>query len=738
MNLRFSKHQLAIAIAALGTASLGVAPQAAQAAKPAGTYVTGDIHNHSTCSDGATSMQKLVKKSSDKIDTPWGLDWFVQAGHGGSGNRNCTLAEDATLATPAYPLVYAADGNTVLGPNTTWQNTVPRIDPKGTASGSAPNQNMWRWQSIKEFQYPLTEYLNVLKNVPVFMGMESTVSGHEHTSLTVATGQMPKALDTRPLPLVPGYTPLGNANALSQWAYCFDRGNDGDRSRGAENQWNCAVPGSANAADPSWNAEAMKLLPGGGTGSGDRGHAKTVEGVKWMGQYHPEASYYIPTHLERAGPFNPNGNNGFNVEHLRNFHNASPVVAFGFESQPGHHASDDRGEYSPRRNTINGVRVDSVGGTTWGGTGIYAAQVGGVWDALLGEGRNYWFMGSSDWHNRGSFGPDDRRSTQDFYPGEYQRAHVMVRNPGDTKLRPQPIVDGLRTGNLFVTTGQLIDRLGFVACASYAGPAARTNASVEAMALKAAQNNTDTDVSGCAAMGEKLKVRKGADIVVAIVVRDPSGTNYSPYTFANPSLAQIGVSQPLNAPVLDHLDVVRGLVTGYKKPGSADYAGQWPNTWLVNPDMATVPAAAKNLSAAVTKTFNGETWRALPGNAEYKVMSYRIPAVDATQYIRLRGTNLPASVPFETDADGNPLTDLYTNASDTSQLRIRCTVAGSNVPANGVTYTGASIDGCPGHMSTVNGQKYVTNDVAAWADLWFYSNPIFIEVAGGQVVAGLK
>ena len=28
--------------------------------------------------------------------------------------------------------------------------------------------------------------------------------------------------------------------------------------------------------------------------------------------------------------------------------------------------------------------------------------------------------------------------------------------------------------------------------------------------------------------------------------------------------------------------------------------------------------------------------------------------------------------------------------------------------------------------------------VAAWADLWFYSNPIYIEVKGSTVVAGVK
>ena len=46
------------------------------------------------------------------------------------------------------------------------------------------------------------------------------------------------------------------------WEYCFDRG-DGDTSRGATNQWDCSVPGSLNAADPSWNATAMKLVPSG-------------------------------------------------------------------------------------------------------------------------------------------------------------------------------------------------------------------------------------------------------------------------------------------------------------------------------------------------------------------------------------------------------------------------------------------------------------------------------------------
>ena len=163
-------------------------------------------------------------------------------------------------------------------------------------------------------------------------------------------------------------------------------------------------PGQPEFDQPTigWNTTAQKLIPVGAHRHAT-GHLKTVEAMKWMKEFHEHASYYVPAHLERAGQFNPNGNNGYNIEHLRNFNNAAPKSAFGFESQPGHGASGQRGEYQIRRNgpfTTGGPRVDSVGGTTYGGTGVYAAQIGGVWDALLGEGRNWWFFGSSDWHSR--------------------------------------------------------------------------------------------------------------------------------------------------------------------------------------------------------------------------------------------------------------------------------------------------------------------------------------------------
>ena len=693
MKHKFAKREVSLAIAALVTmTALATATGVASAAgKAAGTYVTGDFHNHTTCSDGTVSLKKLVNKS---VDT-FGLDWFVQAGHGGGSSRNCTLSEDpfepvapalglsSSSTGPWPPYTYPATNQPAaagFGPNQLWQDTLPGATLadrqaliKGVPNGSP--RAMWKWQEIKEYIYPVIEQESRNRDKPIFVGLEQNVPGHEHTSMGIIDGQLPA-------------TGFGNATGVAKFEYCFDR-NDSDTSRGAENQWECSVPGSFNNGllDPT----AQKIIVASGTGSGTAGHLKTVEGVKWMGAYSAQTSYYVPAHLERAGAFNPNGNNGFNVEHLRDFNNAAPTVAFGFESMPGHQADANRGSYS----------TGAVGGGTFGGVGVYAANIGGVWDALLGEGRNWYFFGSSDYHNRGSFGPDQRESSADFYPGEYTRDHVMART-GTAKLGTQTIVDGLRSGNSYVANGQLIDRLAFVACVSYPGPGARTNASVEAAAATAAANNTDINIAGCATMGEKLIVRPGAEIVVSVVVRDPVGTNNAPYSFANPSLKQIGVTQPLNAPVLDHIDVIGGKVTGYASPSNlAAYAG------LIG------SAAAGNASAGIAKVFNSATWTALPDGT--RKMTYRIPAVSASQYVRLRGTNLPAATPFETDASGNPLLDFG------SAGKIPCLDAL-----------------CPAHMTVVSGVKYASFDVAAWSDLWFYSNPIFVEVQGSTVVAGVK
>jgi hypothetical protein len=660
----------AIVPAALALASAAEpTPSVADEGSLVGRYQTGDFHNHTTCSDGTLSLQKLVDKSTNTF----GLDWFVQAGHGGSSRRNCTLAEDPfEPVPPALNLDPATtipptgqDPKSGKGPNQNWVDTLPNgaAGIKGDVILQDNVRAMWKWQEIQEFIYPVLEQTSRNQKQPIFAGLELNTPGHEHTSSAVIDGQLPDQGN-------------GDASDLAQWEYCFDR-SDTDQSRGADNQWDCSVPGSSNAqVDP----KAKKINVPSGVGSGTAGHAKTLEGIKWLATFHPETSYFVPAHLERAGAFNPDGNNGFNIEHLRDFNNAAPEIAFGFESMPGHQANSDRGAYT----------ANSVGGGTYGGTGIYAAQVGGVWDALLGEGRHWWFFASSDFHNRGAFGPDQRETSVDFLPGEYTKDYVLVRDQHGKKYGPQQIVDGLRSGNSFVANGGLIDKLSFVACAQKHGARSESKLLRDVQQAIAAAGAV-VHIPGCATMGETLIVKPGDDVVVQVALRDPEGTNNSPYSFANPSLKQISLTQPLNQPVLDHVDLIGGDVTGKVEPGSANYAG------LINTPAATNP------STNVLATYSGENWTKLP--AGWRFFSYRIEDVRAEQYVRLRGTNLPAAVPYETDSVGNPLLDLG------AALKIPCADAA-----------------CPAHMVKNDaGAKTSSLDVAAWSDLWFYSNPIFVS-----------
>ena len=101
-------------------------------------------------------------------------------------------------------------------------------------------------------------------------------------------------------------------------------------------------------------------------------------------------------------------------------------------------------------------------------------------------------------------------------------------------------------------------------------------------------------------------------------------------------------------------------------------------------------------------------------------------------------------MPYETDANGSPLADSFTNTvPNTNNLSIPCFVVGTNVPTgyDDLRLRPAEDHGCPAHLPTLAaattlngvlvpaGTKMVAFDVAAWSDLWFYSNPIYVEVA---------
>jgi len=87
-----------------------------------------------------------------------------------------------------------------------------------------------------------------------------------------------------------------------------------------------------------------------------------------------------------------------------------------------------------------------------------------------------------------------------------------------------------------------------------------------------------------------------------------------------------------------------------------------------------------NPTTTVMATFGAGDWKDEGGR--WRVIHYQ-GRLDKDMYFRLRGTNHAPNTPNETDADGNPLAD---------------SLMGPNTAAK------------------------------AWADLWFYSNPIFVRV----------
>ena len=112
------------------------------------------------------------------------------------------------------------------------------------------------------------------------------------------------------------------------------------------------------------------------------------------------------------------------------------------------------------------------------------ARVGGLWDSLLGEGRRFWIVATSDSHAHYA---DQSRPGSDFWPGEYQKTYVHAQRSY------RGVLDGLRSGRIFAVAGDLISELDVVA--------------------KAGKRS--------AGIGDTLSVEKGQRVEVTIRFRDP-------------------------------------------------------------------------------------------------------------------------------------------------------------------------------------------------------------------------
>ena len=486
--------------------------------------------------DGSTAFDFVMEKSD-----AYGLDWWANSEHGGERNRN--------------------------GAGQFWDDL--GTDILGALETSGGKREMWRWQSLRDFAFPdVVRNRGLYPDRRIFSGLEWNVPGHEHCS----TGVVAK-----------------DASAISAFEYQFDNSDDdfldaimGDPAMspyGTLTKQNGKINFVQNANSVGSTAKSFPER-----------HADAVKGCAWMqGVYERglvDNAWIVFAHIERDGAWDATTGGGYNVEHFRDFNSAAPDVCFGFEGAPGHQVNEFRGFGNDVACVGSDCSSDDFGGS-YGGAGIYTAKVGGLWDALLGEGRHWFNYASSDYHRHYTAGGDD------FYPGEYQRTWVKaVDADGDGDYSLNEIADGMRSGYAYFVHGDLVDFLEF----SAQSHDQKVEMGGELVADKPIQNL-------------KLKIR----------FRSPASNNCAVDGQYITSCA---------APVVDHIDLIAGEIGEPIDPGSPDYT------------------KATNESAKVVASFGRGQWEV--DDEGYNLIVHHIKDVTKDTYFRLRGTNLACNAPFET------------------------------------------------------------------------------------------
>lgn len=315
--------------------------------------------------------------------------------------------------------------------------------------------------------------------------MVSTDHGGPHHSTINAEQAYPELLESRlRTPGVIQFYGLELDTPGSEHSSLIIPIHDGEREmlRGIESRWSSREPWPVDASDDT-RAAMLDML-------------RTLDG------YAPRP-IVIANHPSRSAE-------GFGVwgEHdaasLRDWQDAAPRVAIGMEGAPGHQATSLKPE---------GERGIYRRYPTMGGFDQMTATLGGLWDAMLGEGRYWWITATSDSHRHPDEGGDD------FWPGEYSKTWV--------RARPQPdaILEGLRSGQVFVATGDLVTEMDVIV----------------------------TSGDGKAVMGQDLSISKGADVVVTIRLRDPQAPNAAGRT-----------------PEVRRIDLIVGDVTGVNPDRAGD------------------------------------------------------------------------------------------------------------------------------------------------------------------------
>jgi len=130
----------------------------------------GDMHNHNTA---PTVLFRLATRStvrSPLVSPPAAAPILISIG-----------SPLATMAVRATATAASADNSANLpgDPTTTWSQTLGQtIDGitiaslKGTPNGTGSGATMWRWQSIKEVEYPIIVNRTPIYNKVLVEGLE--------------------------------------------------------------------------------------------------------------------------------------------------------------------------------------------------------------------------------------------------------------------------------------------------------------------------------------------------------------------------------------------------------------------------------------------------------------------------------------------------------------------------------------------------------------------------------------
>lgn len=567
---------------------LTVAALSAGNATAAEQWMLGDIHQHSYFTDGSypmndlTAARVIAASAWTKENVPYlyrkgvmptgfrfGLDFQANSEHGGIRDRD--------------------------GFGTAWNNTT--VYPSLPAIGDATSGKMWRWQSLLQptdipsysgptYMGAYDWILSIRAAYPdklALTGMEWNPPGHEHSSSGIWNN---------------------NALAIAEFEYRFDNSDTDGTST------------TATATTMGWTGKRTNGFYTTANGFKDYSsvlglnllHNKTLDGVKWMQQHHKADGYIIPAHVERAGC----GAGAWSIAAFRDLNDNGPDVFFGFEGIPGHEKPSNRGEFG----------TGSCGGGTYGGAGLYVAQVGGVWDNLLADGRKFYNFASSDFHNDAG---------ADFWPGEYLKTYVKVKDLNDDgRYTQNEVLAALRSGNVYSVHGDLINELDY------------------RVVFKTPYGTRS------ATMGETLAVKKGNKVAVQIRFKTPATNNCEAGVNASAGY----VCQP---PSVHHVQLIQGRINPTKASKLIDNNIDSPN-----PAFNAIDTSV----AGVVKTFDATSWSV--DDQGYTTMTFNA-TIENNTFFRIRGTNLGygvskmsgSSIVYGTDATGNPLRNTPgTNTAD--------------------------------------------------------------------------